>query len=112
MLVQRLDFGPGVREALRFTFERWNGNGYPAHAQGEAIPLAMRVVHLSHDMEAIGRLFSPDHASRPRAIAATARTTRRSPTCSSRTDATGSTGSQRSSRGTPCSPSSPNRTAC
>ena len=62
MLVQRLDFGPDVREALRFTFERWNGNGYPAHAQGEAIPLAMRVVHLSHDMEAIGRLFSPDHA--------------------------------------------------
>jgi HD-GYP domain-containing protein (c-di-GMP phosphodiesterase class II) len=62
MLLQRLDFGPDVREALRFTFERWNGNGYPAHAQGEAIPLAMRVVHLSHDMEAIGRLFSPDHA--------------------------------------------------
>ena len=62
MLVQRLDFGPDVREALRFTFERWNGNGYPAHAQGEAIPLAMRVVHLSHDMEAIGRLFSPEHA--------------------------------------------------
>lgn len=62
MLVQRLDFGAGVREALAFTFERWNGNGYPAHAQGEAIPLAMRVVHLSHDMEAIGRLFSPDGA--------------------------------------------------
>jgi HD-GYP domain-containing protein (c-di-GMP phosphodiesterase class II) len=62
MLVQRLHFGPGVREALAFTFERWNGNGYPAHAQGEEIPLAMRVVHLSHDMEAIGRLFSADHA--------------------------------------------------
>ncbi len=62
MLVQRLDFGPDVREALRFTFERWNGNGYPSHALGEAIPLAMRVVHLSHDMEAIGRLFSPEHA--------------------------------------------------
>ena len=62
MLVQRLDFGPGVRDALRFTFERWNGNGYPAHAQGDAIPLPMRVVHLSHDMEAIGRLFSPDAA--------------------------------------------------
>jgi HD-GYP domain-containing protein (c-di-GMP phosphodiesterase class II) len=62
MLVQRLDFGPSVREALGFTFERWNGNGYPAQARGEAIPLAMRVVHLSHDMEAIGRLFSPDHA--------------------------------------------------
>ena len=62
MLVQRLDFGPDVRDALRHTFERWNGNGYPDHAQGEAIPVAMRVVHLSHDMEAIGRLFSPGHA--------------------------------------------------
>ncbi len=62
MLAQRLDFGPDVRDALRFTFERWNGNGYPAHAQGEAIPLPMRVVHLSHDMEAIGRLFSPEQA--------------------------------------------------
>jgi HD-GYP domain-containing protein (c-di-GMP phosphodiesterase class II) len=62
MLVQRLDFGAEVREALRFTFERWNGNGFPTHARGEAIPLAMRVVHLSHDMEAIGRLFSPAKA--------------------------------------------------
>jgi HD-GYP domain-containing protein (c-di-GMP phosphodiesterase class II) len=62
MLVQRLDMGTAVREALRYTFERWNGNGYPAHAAGEAIPLPMRIVHLSHDMEAIARLFSPDHA--------------------------------------------------
>ena len=62
MLVQRLDFSPEVRESLRFTFERWNGNGYPSHAAGDAIPLPMRVVHLSHDMEAIARLFSPDHA--------------------------------------------------
>ena len=112
MLLQRLDFGPDVREAIRFTFERWNGNGYPDHAQGEAIPLAMRVVHLSHDMEAIGRLFSPITPSRPPAIAATARTTRRSPTCSSSMGASGSSGSARSSRGTPCSPSSPSRTAC
>jgi len=61
-LVNRLDFASGVREALAFTFERWNGNGYPAHASGESIPLPMRIVHLSHDMEAIGRLFSPDQA--------------------------------------------------
>jgi HD-GYP domain-containing protein (c-di-GMP phosphodiesterase class II)/DNA-binding CsgD family transcriptional regulator len=62
MLVQRLDFGPDVRDALRFTFERWNGVGFPAGASGEQIPLAMRIVHLSHDMEAIGRLLSPDEA--------------------------------------------------
>ncbi len=62
MLLQRLDFGPEVRKALGFTFERWNGNGYPAHAKGDTIPLPMRIVHLSHDMEALGRLFSPERA--------------------------------------------------
>jgi len=62
MLVRRLDFGPGVREALAYTFERWNGKGFPKHVAGEAIPLPMRVVHLSHDMEAIGRIFSPARA--------------------------------------------------
>jgi len=62
MLVRRLDFSPAVRAALRFTFERWNGKGYPTGASGEEIPLAMRVVHLSHDMEAIARLFSPVEA--------------------------------------------------
>jgi len=62
MLVQRLEFGSEVRDALRFTFERWGGTGYPAHAKGETIPLPMRIVHLSQDMEAIGRLFSPEKA--------------------------------------------------
>jgi HD-GYP domain-containing protein (c-di-GMP phosphodiesterase class II) len=62
MLAQRLDFGPHVRDALAFTFERWNGSGYPSGASGTDIPLAMRVVHLTHDMEAIGRLFSPAEA--------------------------------------------------
>ena len=62
MLAERLGFGSDVREALGFTFERWNGAGYPNHASGEEIPLPMRVVHVSHDMEAHGRLFSPDEA--------------------------------------------------
>jgi HD-GYP domain-containing protein (c-di-GMP phosphodiesterase class II) len=62
MLVRRLGFGDEVRGALRFTYERWNGHGYPAGAKGDEIPLAMRVVHLSHDMEAIGRRASPAQA--------------------------------------------------
>ena len=62
MLIQRLDLGPDVREAFGFTYERWNGNGYPTHAKGEQIPLAMRVVHLTHDMEAISRRSSPAEA--------------------------------------------------
>jgi HD-GYP domain-containing protein (c-di-GMP phosphodiesterase class II) len=62
MLLERLEFGADVRESLRFTFERWNGLGFPTHASGTDIPLPMRIVHLSHDMEAIGRIFSPDRA--------------------------------------------------
>jgi len=59
MLVERLDLEPGVRSSLAFTYERWNGNGFPTGAAGDQIPLAMRVVHLSHDMEAIARRSSP-----------------------------------------------------
>ncbi len=62
MLVVRLDFGPSIRESLACTFERWNGKGFPRHVSGDAIPLPMRIVHLSHDVEAIGRLFSPERA--------------------------------------------------
>ncbi len=62
MLLGRLDLGPDVREALACTFECWNGKGHPHHVQGDAIPLPMRIVHVSHDMEALGRLFSPERA--------------------------------------------------
>jgi HD-GYP domain-containing protein (c-di-GMP phosphodiesterase class II) len=62
MLLERLDFGPDVREALGCTFECWNGKGHPNHVQGEAIPLRMRIVQVSQHMEAIGRRFSPKRA--------------------------------------------------
>ncbi|MGD9793736.1 MAG: HD domain-containing phosphohydrolase [Acidimicrobiia bacterium] len=62
MLVHRLDFGDEVRHALAYTFERWSGTGFPNGAKGEEIPLAMRIVHLTHDMEAIARRFSPADA--------------------------------------------------
>ena len=62
MLVQRLDLEPEVRRSLAFTYERWNGNGFPTGATGDQIPLAMRVVHLSHDMEAIARRSSAAEA--------------------------------------------------
>lgn len=112
MLVQRLAFSQDVRDALRFTFERWNGNGYPAHAKGEAIPRAMRVVHLSHDMEAVGRIFSPAKASKPPASVVAAPTTRCWPIYSWRMDNVGSTCSRPSIPGTLCLRSSRRRTAC
>lgn len=62
MILGRLDLPTAVREALAFTFERWNGKGFPNHRSGEDIPLPMRIVHVSHDMEAIARTFSPEHA--------------------------------------------------
>jgi HD-GYP domain-containing protein (c-di-GMP phosphodiesterase class II) len=62
MLVQRLHFGQAVRDSIRFTYERWNGVGWPTHTGGDKIPLPMRIVHLSHDMEAIGRIYSPERA--------------------------------------------------
>ena len=62
MLLERLDFGPDVRAALRCTFESWNGKGHPNHVQGEANPLPMRIVHVTHDMEALDRHFSPERA--------------------------------------------------
>jgi HD-GYP domain-containing protein (c-di-GMP phosphodiesterase class II) len=61
-LAERLDFGPDVRSSLACTFECWNGKGHPNHVAGEAIPLPMRIVHLSQPMEALGRRFSPQRA--------------------------------------------------
>ena len=88
MLVQRLGFGPDVREALRFTFERWNGNGFPTHAQWRGDPARRCASCTSATTWRRSAASSrPSAPSRPPASAATARTTRRSPTCSSRTGA-------------------------
>jgi len=62
MLVRRLGMAPSIEDALRCTFERWNGNGHPNHVKGDAIPLPMRIVHLTQDMEAIARIFSHGRA--------------------------------------------------
>jgi HD-GYP domain-containing protein (c-di-GMP phosphodiesterase class II) len=51
-----------VRRSLAHTFERWAGTGFPNGVAGEEIPLAMRVVHLTHDVEAIARRFSVEAA--------------------------------------------------
>ena len=61
-LAARLGMTDDVRDALSHTFERWSGTGFPRHVAGEAIPLAMRVVHLTHDVEAIARRLSSQAA--------------------------------------------------
>jgi HD-GYP domain-containing protein (c-di-GMP phosphodiesterase class II) len=62
LVVTRLGMDDAVRGALRHTFERWNGKGQPDGVRGDAIPLPMRIVHLTHDMEALARLRSPAEA--------------------------------------------------
>ena len=113
MLVQRLDFGPDVREALRFTFERWNGNGYPDHAQGEAIPLAdaRRAPQPRHGGDRPPVLARARDRGRPRSPRPHLRPGARRPLRRARARLARPS-SPRSSRGTPCSPSSPSRTAC
>ena len=62
VLLERLGMPDDVRDSLQYTFERWNGNGFPNGARGASIPLPMRVVHLSQDMEALSRIEGPDAA--------------------------------------------------
>ena len=62
VLAARLGMSQPVRDALACTFERWNGKGQPNGVTGERIPLAMRIVHLTHDAEALARLRSPADA--------------------------------------------------
>ena len=82
----RLEFGPGGAEragpALR-ALERHGLSRPTSRARPSRSP--MRVVHLSHDMEAIARLFSPERARLEAARdRRTGRTIRRSRTCSSK----------------------------
>ena len=45
-----LGFGPGVVSNLAHVFERWDGNGFPGAAAGEAIALPARVLHVARDI--------------------------------------------------------------
>ena len=54
-LADRLGMSARVRAALACTFERWSGTGYPNGVRGDAIPRAMRIVHLTQEMEALER---------------------------------------------------------
>ena len=62
VLAERLGMPAAVRESLACTFERWNGKGQPRGVAGEAIPLPMRIVHLTHELEALDRAGSAPEA--------------------------------------------------
>jgi HD-GYP domain-containing protein (c-di-GMP phosphodiesterase class II) len=45
-----LGFGSGTREALEFVYERWDGEGFPGVAGGDAIALPARLLHVARDL--------------------------------------------------------------
>jgi HD-GYP domain-containing protein (c-di-GMP phosphodiesterase class II) len=49
MLTDRLGVVSSVSPLFGYVAERWDGNGEPAHAKGDQIPLAMRIVHVARD---------------------------------------------------------------
>lgn len=63
-LADRMQLGPGVQNALGFSFERYDGRGLPTGVVGEAIPIEMRVAQLADMAEVHHRLGGVDGAVR------------------------------------------------
>lgn len=61
-IAARLGFGPTLHAALGQLFERWDGQGVPGRAQGEAVQPAVRVMHIVMDAELFHRLGGPEAA--------------------------------------------------
>jgi hypothetical protein len=57
-----LGFGPGVISNLAYVFERWDGNGFPGAAAGEAIAPPARVLHVARDISVFLSAAGPDRA--------------------------------------------------
>src|ERR1700757_3703426 len=57
-----LGFGAGVISNLAYAFERWDGNGFPGAAAGEAIGLPARVLHVARDISVFLSAGGPDRA--------------------------------------------------
>jgi HD-GYP domain-containing protein (c-di-GMP phosphodiesterase class II) len=57
-----LGFGPGVIANLAWAFERWDGNGFPGAAAGEAIGRQARVLHVARDISVFMSAGGPDRA--------------------------------------------------
>src|SRR5699024_9898423 len=56
MLAERVGLGPSVVDALAHAYERWDGKGWPARLEGDAIPLAVRIVVVARDADLAARL--------------------------------------------------------
>jgi HD-GYP domain-containing protein (c-di-GMP phosphodiesterase class II) len=54
-IARRLGLGPEVQEPLLHVFSRWDGKGIPGGTGGEALPLAIRLVHVASVTEVYHR---------------------------------------------------------
>jgi HD-GYP domain-containing protein (c-di-GMP phosphodiesterase class II) len=57
-----LGFSAGTQAALEHVFERWDGLGFPGVASGEAIPVAMRILHVARDISVFLTAAGPGEA--------------------------------------------------
>ena len=57
LLADRIGLSPDVQAALAFTFERYDGGGLPSGAQGEAIPIHMRIAQVADVVEVHHRTY-------------------------------------------------------
>ena len=51
MLARRAGLQQPVVDALSHAYERWDGKGFPARLEGDAIPLAVRIVVVARDVD-------------------------------------------------------------
>jgi HD-GYP domain-containing protein (c-di-GMP phosphodiesterase class II) len=56
MLARRVGLEHSVVDALAYAYERWDGKGFPAGLEGDAIPLAVRVGVVARDTDLAARL--------------------------------------------------------
>jgi HD-GYP domain-containing protein (c-di-GMP phosphodiesterase class II)/DNA-binding CsgD family transcriptional regulator len=61
-LAEMLSLGPRVQDALWYTFERFDGKGFPRGVGGDEIPLAARVVHVARDLHVLATRSSAEGA--------------------------------------------------
>ncbi|OBB64819.1 LuxR family transcriptional regulator [Mycobacterium sp. 852014-50255_SCH5639931] len=57
VLADRIGLGPNVQAAVSFAFERYDGGGLPAGAQGDEIPIQMRIAQLADMVEVHHRTY-------------------------------------------------------
>ena len=52
-----------ARQICRWHHERWDGNGYPDHLKGDAIPIAAQIVSLADVYDALvsERVYKPPY---------------------------------------------------